>query len=829
MAVASWRVYVDLDGSGSFTDDSRKELNGDHSSTAAPRKVKAINISRGKSGDFQRYVAGQATITVSNPLGFFDPESPGVVNADGTVGGIRTTLANHQPSVEANQVFATPTATNQGYAQAFQNAGTRLVDRIDCRLKRTGSPGGTVTATIYTDSSNAPGSQKDNYSVSRTVSIASIGTSYEWVMFTFERPVALLANTTYHVALSTSSYTRSAGVNEISWGNNGATAYTNGHSSTYNGTAWSWLNNGISNPSFETNTTGWSGIAGTTITRITSDYYDGAACLQVDPPGVAGTEGALFGGGAVSASPSTAYTFRIAIKGTAGLAYRLAWDENTGGGAYLRTQTSAAQTLSGSGWNWFELSASTGASTATVNLYVYHNAINATRFYLDKAQFSADSAPQGDLKFRVTSNDIVPYRRVWIVATYSGTDYPLFYGRIKRVEPKVGATEQEAVILCEDLFAEFAEQEITLAMATNRIVADQSVSSAITDVLGDMGLTSTNWSVGDEDEVIPYLFFNRMTGQQALEELTAAFCGFHFMQPAAAGVHYKYTWRSRHYEYTASSSETWTKSDYQDATVTHPMEDVGVYNRVVASANPRKSGEVATLWEYGNLGESWSASESRVIRADYNEPAISVTSLVSGTDYDSGWSVSVSAFATHADLTVTAPASRSTLTKLKIRGVPANAQPQVSAMSEDTESQKVYAAMRGSTSASFGVKLGPSMDSDFLQSYNAAKRYANTMVDRNKRQFPELTITRSNRTGYPSILTREVGDLVTVTSGTIGTSARINIGVNGTYMIESVEHDITDGGQYHFAKYRLRKAGVVSSYLWVLGTSALGSTTVLAP
>lgn len=825
MATATWKVYVDWDGSGSFTDDSRKDLNGDHSSTTAPRKVKAINISRGKSGDFSRYVAGQAQVTVSNPLGFFDSESPGCVNADGTVGGIRTTLANHQPSIEGDTFFATPTATNQGYAQSFQNAATRLVDRIDLRMKRTGSPGGTMTATLYTSSSNAPGAKKDNYSTSRTVSIASVGTSYEWVMFTFERPVALLANTTYHVVVATSGYTRSAGVNELSWGKNGATGFDGGHSSTYNGTAWSWLNNGISNPSYETDTSGWSGIAGTTITRITSDSYDGSAALQVDPPGVAGTEGALFGGGAVAASASTAYTFRVAVKGTAGLAYRLAWDENTGGGAYLRTQTSAAQTLSGSDWNWFTLSASTGVSTANVNLYVYHNAINATRFYLDKAQFSADATPQGDFKFRVTANDVMVGRRCWIVATYSGTDYPLFYGRLKRVQPKPGATEQEAYLLFEDLFAEFAEKEITLAMQQNRIVADQSAGSAITDVLTDMGITSTNWSVGDEDEKIPFLFFNRMSGQQALEELTSAFCGFHFIQPAVAGTHWKYIWRSRHYEYTAASVETWDKSLYQDMGIEHPLEHQDVYNRLTAVGNPRKADTATDIWQYGNLGERWSASESRVIRAEFNDPAISVVTPVAGTDYPTGWTVSASSFATYADVTVTAPASASILTQLKIRGTPAVAQPQVSATTNDTETQSVYAVMYGGD----GILIGPQMDSDFIQSYPAAKRYTDTMVARNKRKFPDLTVTRSNRSGYPSILTREVGEVVTVTAGTIGTTGRTNIGVNGTYMIESVEHDITGGGAYHFAKYRLRKAGVVSDHLWILGTSALGSTTVLAP
>ena len=177
MAVADWHVYVDWDGSSDPTDAARKDI------AASPFKVKQITINRGKSIDFSRYVAGQAEVVVSNPLGYFDSESPGIVEDDETVGGIRTTLANHQPVVEGDRFFATPTAANQAYAQSFQNDAARLVDRIDLRMKRTGAPGGTATLTLYSDTSNAPGAVRDNYSVSRTVSIADIGTSYEWVMF----------------------------------------------------------------------------------------------------------------------------------------------------------------------------------------------------------------------------------------------------------------------------------------------------------------------------------------------------------------------------------------------------------------------------------------------------------------------------------------------------------------------------------------------------------------------------------------------------------------------------------------------------------------------
>ena len=40
-------------------------------------------------------------------------------------------------------------------------------------------------------------------------------------------------------------------------------------------------NNLIVNPSFKTNTTGWSATGSSTLTRITSDAFYGSSCLQV--------------------------------------------------------------------------------------------------------------------------------------------------------------------------------------------------------------------------------------------------------------------------------------------------------------------------------------------------------------------------------------------------------------------------------------------------------------------------------------------------------------------------------------------------------------------
>ena len=78
-------------------------------------------------------------------------------------------------------------------------------------------------------------------------------------------------------------------------------------------------NNLIVNPSFKTDTTGWSATGSSTITRITNEYFYGSSCLEV-------TKAAASDSGVVTAS-------RILV--TAGLSYAL--------GAYVKIPA-AAQT-----------------------------------------------------------------------------------------------------------------------------------------------------------------------------------------------------------------------------------------------------------------------------------------------------------------------------------------------------------------------------------------------------------------------------------------------------------------------------------------------------
>lgn len=101
-------------------------------------------------------------------------------------------------------------------------------------------------------------------------------------------------------------------------------------------------NNLIVNPSFKTDTTGWSATGSSTIARITSDYFYGSSCLEV-------SKAAASNSGVVTAS-------RILV--TAGLSYAL--------GAYVKIPAANATGTLSADVIWYN-SATAGSIISTSN------------------------------------------------------------------------------------------------------------------------------------------------------------------------------------------------------------------------------------------------------------------------------------------------------------------------------------------------------------------------------------------------------------------------------------------------------------------------------
>lgn len=146
--------------------------------------------------------------------------------------------------------------------------------------------------------------------------------------------------------------------------------------STAKATATVFRTNLVTNPSFETNTTGWA-ASSSSIARTTSQYYSGSACLLITP--------SASNGGVVSplatTIPSATHTASAWVKGSAGDIIRIELNERTSGGLSLVGTTTVNLTLNGA---WQRLSATRlfGTTGATANFNIY-NTTSTALFFVD--------------------------------------------------------------------------------------------------------------------------------------------------------------------------------------------------------------------------------------------------------------------------------------------------------------------------------------------------------------------------------------------------------------------------------------------------------------
>lgn len=146
--------------------------------------------------------------------------------------------------------------------------------------------------------------------------------------------------------------------------------------STAKASAVVFRTNLVTNPSFETNTTGWT-ASSSSIARTTSQYYVGSACLLVTP--------SASNGGAVSplatTTPSATHTVSAWVRGSAGDNIRLELNERTSGDTTLVGTTTTNLTLTGA---WQRISATRlfGTTGATANFSIT-NTSSTSLFFID--------------------------------------------------------------------------------------------------------------------------------------------------------------------------------------------------------------------------------------------------------------------------------------------------------------------------------------------------------------------------------------------------------------------------------------------------------------
>lgn len=136
----------------------------------------------------------------------------------------------------------------------------------------------------------------------------------------------------------------------------------------------------ITNPSFETGTTGWTG-SGASIARSTAQQYHGAYSLAVTPTAIGTVDGAFFS--TVSLTAGVTYVTSAKVLGVAGVPYKISFNATTG--AEL-----VSFAFVGTGrWQWVWV-VWTETSTTTRRIYVTKNGSASTGvFYIDGVQVEA--------------------------------------------------------------------------------------------------------------------------------------------------------------------------------------------------------------------------------------------------------------------------------------------------------------------------------------------------------------------------------------------------------------------------------------------------------
>lgn len=136
----------------------------------------------------------------------------------------------------------------------------------------------------------------------------------------------------------------------------------------------------ITNPDFESATTGWTAQGGSTITRVTTEFYSGGACARVVTPGIATSEGIFWSPVAVAGlAAGSKFSAAVWVKAPVGAALQLFAISTGAGGANSITA------FTGTG-AWQLVKAENATLGASLNPYLVINTrspIQGITFYVD--------------------------------------------------------------------------------------------------------------------------------------------------------------------------------------------------------------------------------------------------------------------------------------------------------------------------------------------------------------------------------------------------------------------------------------------------------------
>ena len=440
--------------------------------------------------------------------------------------------------------------------------------------------------------------------------------------------------------------------------------------------------------------------------------------------------------------------------------------------------------------------------------------------------------------------NLLPSRKIQVKAGNSGFPYtfpfsfldtPIWTGYITKILPTVQSGQaRTALIEATGPLGRLGQAKVDVAQAT----------AQRTDQLIDDILDAAGWDAGDRDLDEGKTTITRYwsTGKQtlaALNEIAETEVGWIKETPDG-----KIAFENRHHRYAETHANTsqGTFSDAGGSTLSYKRIEQKdslpqVFNSFRAGARVYTVGSLAVLWTLPDIGTSSPSIDVGQVKtfeasfpnSDSATNAVSVNAWTttaattdmlanaasdgSGTNLTSSIGISVTKTGERMEIQLTNNAAVLVyITKLQARGTPITESNVGRVLVQDSASITAYGEREYSTPAKWLPNADESTD------------YCLYNINLYKDVTPRVSITVTGKDGVHlnQILQRDLHDRITVTATN---ATRTNLGINGDFQIDKINHRIRP--MYHEVQWELTPiTGSYGSY-WNVGFGVLDSSTRL--
>ena len=365
-----------------------------------------------------------------------------------------------------------------------------------------------------------------------------------------------------------------------------------------------------------------------------------------------------------------------------------------------------------------------------------------------------------------------------------GSVYNIFSGTVTDIVVNPVLEKRTTNILVEDI------AEKLRRTASTALGIETKTSSLVTEVLDDVGIPSALQRVDAISDDIPFGYLDNITGGEALDQLVKS--GNHFSYINGRG---QIVFKGRD---SVNEGTQQTVNTFWGINITNTNDSL--FNDVRVSGILRENTSVATL-SYITEAIAIASGQAISFFTEYLDPetkevtpANSVETPVSSADYrftensdGSGFdlissiTVSFRAFANTSFVEITSTNTAGFLSKFQVQGTPLQLQPPFLARSESSSSQSIYERQV------FGL------ESNLLNGFSFAKDYADFIKETH--QDPKQEINFSLKNEFPTILTRDLGDVIQLEED--------NSGIDDPVRIDRLVHIINPSarGLEHIVEY----------------------------